>query len=845
MSKRHQHELVIGLQIPLPPNWLSNRLNPLFRWKIQVMSLVVVFVLCCHTLVSARPAEPRPDSALRLSSNYEQLSARTKVLVAKELVNSREEFRAHQAVLQQGRTFVAIKNELERARNFLKQGYSYQDIKNEINRLTGWKKLAGEGVITGKDNFQTVRNLTATSILLKELLNRTNDHLQQVASYHKSLGQFQYKLDSLFMDSVLYIVPNDSVSLIRYFQRLVLLNKDFEPVNIPLKTALDSIEKLEIKLSMIKFSLESDLAETESQRKALYEKIGIIETGTFGRSTDNDKSIAEVIAFSSKKAELVLLFYVINHLISLILMLLFIIGIAFYLIMLIRNCKDDNTVISHPFASATLLVITVFQFFLPLPPFIFSGLLWLISGVALTPIMRKSVTPLWFKTWLVFFGLFLLGSIGNLLLWQSSIERWTMLLYILSGLAAGVFFLIRLLKHEIREKLILFFIVIMVLFETMALLNYLSGGYNQAKTFMATGVFTIIVAYFLSWTARIGDKAIQLSFHFFKGHEENNQGESGEKSKRKISFFFLYVLFFVAWFILISRNFYFYQTMFEPLGEVLTATRTIGAFTFNYQSVFIFFGILILSATISRIVSFLASDYTAVPGKSNSGGLGSWMLLIRITIITLGVLLAFVSAGIPLDKFAIILGALSVGIGFGLQTLINNLVSGLIIAFEKPINVGDIVEITGQVGKMKSIGIRSSVVTTWDGADVIIPNGDLLNQHLVNWTLGNSRRRFVLLLGVAYGTDLEKTIQLLLELMHNDSRILKNPQPIVLADQFNSSSVDLSLKFWVAHFSTGFDVKSDLILAIDALFKEHGIEIPFPQQDIHIRAKENHSEPLS
>lgn len=130
------------------------------------------------------------------------------------------------------------------------------------------------------------------------------------------------------------------------------------------------------------------------------------------------------------------------------------------------------------------------------------------------------------------------------------------------------------------------------------------------------------------------------------------------------------------------------------------------------------------------------------------------MLLVRITIITVGVLLAFVSAGIPMDRFAIILGALSVGIGFGLQTLINNLVSGVIIAFEKPINVGDIVEITGQTGRMKSIGIRSSVVTTWDGADVIIPNGDLLNQHL--------------------------------------------------------------------------------------LFKEHGIEIPFPQQDVYIRTKNDH-----
>ena len=623
-----------------------------------------------------------------------------------------------------------------------------------------------------------------------------------------------------------------------------MLNKDFEPVNTPLKTALDSIEKLEIKVSMIKFSLESDLAETESQRKALFEKIGVIETGTFGRGAGNAKSIEEVIAFSSEKAELVLWFYVVNHLSSLILMSLFIIGLALYMIMLIRKSKDgrisgtpeDHTLdLSHPFASATLLVITFFQFFLPLPPFVFSGMLWLISGLVLSVIMRKSVIPLWYNTWLVFFALYLVGSVGNLLLWQSAFERWTMLLYILSALAAGIFLLIRLYKQEVKEKLILLFIVLMVLCEIMALVNYLSGGYNQAKTFMTSGVFTIMVAYFLFWTARIANNAFQLSLYFFRGPEDENHGDSLEKPPGKIPSLILYFMFFMGWFILISRNFYFYQTLFEPFSDALIATRTIGAFSFTYKSVFIFFGILILSGIISQIVSFLASDNTVGKGQQKSGGLGSWLLLIRIAIITMGVLLAFVSAGIPMDKFAIILGALSVGIGFGLQTLINNLVSGLIIAFEKPVNVGDIVEITGNTGKMKSIGIRSSVITTWDGADVIIPNGDLLNQHLVNWTLGSSRRRFDLALGVAYGTDLEKSKELLLELMGRDHRILKNPKPLVLANEFNNSSVDLSLKFWVSHFSIGFDVKSDLILAIDRLFREHGIEIPFPQQDVHIR----------
>jgi small-conductance mechanosensitive channel len=145
-----------------------------------------------------------------------------------------------------------------------------------------------------------------------------------------------------------------------------------------------------------------------------------------------------------------------------------------------------------------------------------------------------------------------------------------------------------------------------------------------------------------------------------------------------------------------------------------------------------------LSVITSKIVSFFATDARIRPGgDERRAGLGSWLLLIRITIISLGLFLAVAATGAPLDRITIILGALSVGVGLGLQALVNNLVSGLIIAFEKPVNVGDSVEIGGRSGMIKSIGFRSSILSTVDGAEVIIPNGDLLNAHLVNWSLGN------------------------------------------------------------------------------------------------------------
>jgi small-conductance mechanosensitive channel len=204
-------------------------------------------------------------------------------------------------------------------------------------------------------------------------------------------------------------------------------------------------------------------------------------------------------------------------------------------------------------------------------------------------------------------------------------------------------------------------------------------------------------------------------------------------------------------------------------------------------------------------------------------------------IITTGIIIAFRSTGIPVDRLTLIISAIGVGLGFGMQGLVNNLISGVIIAFEKPIEVDDIVEIGTKNGKMKSIGLRSSVITTWDGADVIIPNGDLLGSHLVNWTMANSKRRSEVLVGVAYGTDLKKVKSLINEVLVNNKQVLKNPAPIIWVINFGESSIDFSVKYWVAHFIHANDIRSEMIIAIDEILRENGIVIPFPQRDLHIR----------
>jgi small-conductance mechanosensitive channel len=376
----------------------------------------------------------------------------------------------------------------------------------------------------------------------------------------------------------------------------------------------------------------------------------------------------------------------------------------------------------------------------------------------------------------------------------------------------------------------------MVVFEVLGVFFMIYGNYNLSKILITLGILTILIGYLTIYTYIFCRDIINFTNHIIESETKNDINFIvSDNFKVTKGFYFVFI---IGWIIIINRNSYSFQNHIDPFIKAFSEEKTIGTFTYSYQSILIFMSIIIASVILTKIVSFLATDNsaTSITDKKKTS-VGSSILLIRIAIISIGISFAFALAGIPTDRLTVIIGALGVGIGFGLQALVNNLISGLIIAFEKPVNIDDIIEIGGQTGTMKSIGIRSSVVTTWDGADIIIPNGDLLSQHMTNWTMGSSKRRYEIPIGVAYGTDLKFVKSILSEILNSNSLILKNPEPLIWVTKFGDSSIDFVVKYWVPHFNYGNDVKSDLIMEIDEKFKLNGIVIPFPQQDIYIKSE--------
>ena len=296
------------------------------------------------------------------------------------------------------------------------------------------------------------------------------------------------------------------------------------------------------------------------------------------------------------------------------------------------------------------------------------------------------------------------------------------------------------------------------------------------------------------------------------------------------------VLGFVLWFLFFLGMIDLLNPLTQFFNDILTEPRMFGSITFTIGDVLEFIFILIIAFLSTSFISFLfdSGDVSLKIIKLPKGVPAAISLVIRYLIIAFGIVLALSSLGIDLSKFNLMAGALGLGIGFGLQTVVSNFISGLILVFERPIHVGDTVEVNNLLGTVNRIGVRSSSVITFDGAEVVVPNNNLIANDLINWTLSDSIKRVEILIGTTYGSDPNQILEILREAAMSNEDILKKPEPQALFSEFGDSSLNFKLRFWV-HYEIGLQAKSDVSIAVYNLFEKNGIQIPFPQQDVYIK----------
>ncbi len=279
-----------------------------------------------------------------------------------------------------------------------------------------------------------------------------------------------------------------------------------------------------------------------------------------------------------------------------------------------------------------------------------------------------------------------------------------------------------------------------------------------------------------------------------------------------------------------------HETMEGAMKWILALGVNLGSYRLTL-GLLVFAGLIIyISFLISWIVQKLIIDAVLLKRQREKGARHSVARLIHYVIIFLGFIFAFSTFGFDVTKITIIISALGVGLGFGLQHIVNNFVSGLVLLFERPVRVGDSIQIAGKWAEIKNIGLRATTVQTLDQADVMIPNADLVNSQVTNWTLSDRQVRVSVPVGVVYGSDVTLVMQKLMECAKANPLISENPSPQVLFLEFGNSSLNFELRAWVLDADDRLRVGSELHQEIARSFREANIVIAFPQLDMHLRS---------
>jgi len=368
----------------------------------------------------------------------------------------------------------------------------------------------------------------------------------------------------------------------------------------------------------------------------------------------------------------------------------------------------------------------------------------------------------------------------------------------------------------------------------IAILTNIFGFVNLATLLTNTAINSILIAVLLAVLLIIVNSLFFSLFTtqlFRYSHILKNRRENLLKGLHKI--FISFALF--LWI----------KSVLNSLG---ISDQVAGWFTsvFNYTwesenvsisigNILAFFIIIFITYALTKLIRIILEEDIFPRIRLARGVPGAISMLVSYILVAFGIYVAASAAGFNFDKFGLIAGALGVGIGFGLQGIVNNFIAGLILSFERPIQKGDTIEVGTLIGDVTGIGVRASTIRTYDGSEVIVPNGNLISNEVINWTLSDRKRRRTIPVSLAYGSKPREVMEILFDVASAHPEVQDFPKPWPLFDGFGESALNFRILFWV-NFDRGLSIQSEVAVNIYDALEEAGIHIPFPQQDLHIKS---------
>lgn len=732
--------------------------------------------------------------------------------------------------------------------NSLSQGLDTTDISQQlppvIKRIDKIQKLAD----THKSS--TLRYLFVLNDNLDHIQDKLNEWQTDLSDINDKLVQNQKDLLKFSSDTLMRIIPSDSIMRITYLAQRKAVFKLWHKSDSLNRADLLKLNLLQDKISVSynKTLDESDQIDSKIKNFAMKAISGesdyIWNTGldyaSFKRALNSTIKLNNLLFDYFTKSQGP------THLAA-IAFLVIILSWIFYTRSkaLKNNASPDVTfeqapfIYKHPLASALIVVSAIAPYFYDNPPEVFLEVFFLLAIVLTLLLIRKRSTPLTnFLT--VMMVLAVVYGISNLFIEIANIDRYvTLFLSVISIITAYKYYKIHKANPENSFPQTGTVLRIFLTLQILSLLLNITGRFSLAKIIGVTAVFNMWELLIFYIVVQILIEGLYLQFQVKKGGNSiiNWMDYKQVENKFKSTLLLAAAL---LWLFILAQNLNIDDWVSDNLTDILSQQHSIAGATFQVGGFVTFIIVIWLSSIVSRVISYLfdvsaqrGNDLSALKKKNRTS-----TLIIRIAVFSVGFLLAVAFSGFPLDKLTIIISAFGVGIGFGMQNIVNNLVSGLILAFEKPIQIGDIIEVGGASGTMATIGIRSSKLITGDGSEVIIPNGDLISNRVTNWTLSNTNRQVSLIIQTAYGSDINNIKNILNSLLCNREDIMTKPAPSIFVNNITESFVEFKVFFWVADINTMSSLKSHILTDIYQEFMKNKIDLPAPQKDFYLHFPE-------
>ena len=713
------------------------------------------------------------------------------------------------------------------------------------------RRMTLMGNLIANDRSSTLSYLFTIRDLVSHFKDRLDNWQDEFADANAKLIKIHNDALQFNADTVMHTVPEDSSLRVNYLSQVVTVQKKWGKLDTAIMKSLVKIGLLQnrvtaLDLATLDINDRIDKKIEEFGTRSLTNEYGFIWEINHNQLTRLDSVISK-----TKRLNTRLLKYFFDlkttsreNLLSHTYTFIILIGFSAWVFASRRRLKrlkenyqstlnETKYVVKHTFFSALLMASLLGLFLYDQPPFIFLEMLLLVMTICGGVLIKSAWPKPLFIFWMAIFVLFIFYAISNLFIQACYADRILLMILSLMSIAAGLW-LLRTIRDlpEMYPPGTKTGTRLFVLFNIIAVVLNIGGRFSLAKIIGVTANFNLCLGFGFYLMVQILMESLFLQL---EANKSANNSFSTYIDFNIVQNKFKNVLVkivAVLWIIELLENLDIDDFVYDNAGEILNHSYKFGTSEFTFGSIVIFVFVIWVSVILSRIISYFYDYAEQQSGANDVKKNKTSILLIRLSVFSAGFIAAVILSGIPITQITIVIGALGVGIGFGLQNIVNNLVSGVILAFEKPVQVGDIIEVGNRSGKIKEIGIRASKIEAGDGSELIVPNGDLISQHVINWTLTNNNRRVELIVGVAYGSDIEKVEKILKQIVRTRNDIMQTPAPLVFMHNFSEIAVDFRLLFWAADISKWVSLKSSVMSEIYTEFAKEEIEIPHPKRDL-------------